>query len=103
MKRSIGFLASWAFLVLGLGIGSVAIAAEVLNVREGQRFRRFEIVDEMIVERTAAMRANTVKGEAGVRALQAQMAVADQSLQDFADTEQTILVSTAENKVYVRR
>jgi lipoprotein-anchoring transpeptidase ErfK/SrfK len=52
---------------------------------------------------TAQRRTNAEKGEAGQRRLQLQVADADQALQDFADTDQTILVSTAENTVYVRR
>ncbi|HEY3052710.1 MAG TPA: L,D-transpeptidase [Thermoanaerobaculia bacterium] len=104
MKRWIGYLASWAFLVLGLGLGAAAIAAEILNAREAQQVRRFDVVDELIATKTAAQRRTTAaKGEAGVRKLQSQVADADQALQDFQDTDQTILVSTAENTVYVRR
>src|SRR5438105_8790367 len=103
MKRWIGYLASWAFLVLGLGLGAAAIAAEMINVRESRQVRRFNLVDDLIVSKMAAQRRTNADAEAGQRRLQSQAADADQALQDFQDTDQTILVSTAENMVYVRR
>ncbi|HEV8658299.1 MAG TPA: L,D-transpeptidase [Thermoanaerobaculia bacterium] len=100
MKRWIGYLASWAFLVLGLGLGAAAIAAEIINVREARQVRRFDIIDDLIGRKTVALRrTSAADGEAGVKML----ADADQALTDFQDTDQTILVSTAENTVYVRR
>ena len=66
MKRWIGFIASWAFLVLGVGLGAAAIAAEAINVREAQGVRRFELVDDLIVSKMAVQRrTNAEKGEAG--------------------------------------
>jgi hypothetical protein len=107
MKRSLGFLASWALLIVALAVCSIAVVAEAMNLREGRRFRRFEVVDELIAKnRTAtlgALRAEGTERQAGIDTATAKLSTAEAALRDFEDTDQTILVSTAENKVYVRR
>ena len=104
MKRSLGFLASWALLIVALAVCSIAVAAEAMNLREMRRFRRFEIIDEMI-ERNSGARVGALRAErqAGIDSVSSKLSDADTALRDFEDTDQTILVSTAENKVYVRR
>ena len=41
MPRWIGLLGSWALLVLGLGIGGIALAVGWINLKEARRLRRF--------------------------------------------------------------
>src|SRR6185436_4690028 len=41
--------------------------------------------------------------KAGIESVSSKLSEADTTLREFEDTDQTILVSTAENKVYVRR
>jgi len=107
MKRTLGFLASWAFLIAGLAVCSIAIAAETMNVREMRRFRRYEIVDDLLAKNRGAMfgalQTQEAERRAGIDALNSKLSEAQTTLRDFEDTDQTILVSTAENKVYVRR
>jgi L,D-transpeptidase catalytic domain len=107
MKRWIGFLGSWAILVLALGLASFAIAGEVINVRDLRRLDRVAVIDRMIAERTgnkaAELRESAVRKTAQVNALQAKLQNVAQQTEDVPDTGQTIMVSTAENKVYVRR
>jgi len=107
MKRSLGFLASWALLIVGLAVCSLAIAAETMNLREVRRFRRYEVVDELIESKKnatlASLRAEGVDRQAGIDAVGSKLVDAQTALRDFEDTDQTILVSTAENKVYVRK
>src|SRR5688500_13487799 len=107
MKRSLGFLASWALLIIALAVCSLAIAAETMNLREVRRFRRFAVVDELIESKKSAtlasLRAEGVNRQAGIDVVGSRLLDAQPALRDFEDTDQTILVSTAENKVYVRR
>lgn len=107
MRRLLGFLASWGLLLVGLAVCSIAVVGEATNLREERRFRRFEIVDELIEKnRSAALGALRAEGtvrQAGIDSATARLSDAQAALRDFEDTDQTILVSTAENKVYVRR
>ena len=107
MKRTLGFLASWALLIVGLAVCSLAIAAETMNLREMRRFRRYEVVDELIEAKKSAtlgsLRAEGKERQAKIEAVGSKLADAQTALRDFEDADQTILVSTAENKVYVRK
>src|SRR6185436_7001886 len=103
----LGFLASWALLIAALAICSIAITAEAMNLREMRRFRRFAIVDELMERnrgaRLGALRARETESRAGIDSVTSSLSDAGTMLRDFEDTDQTILVSTEENKVYVRR
>jgi lipoprotein-anchoring transpeptidase ErfK/SrfK len=104
MKRSLGFLASWALLIVALAVCSIAVAAETINLREMRLFQRFAIVDELIEEnRETRLRARQSESRAGIESATSELSDADVALRDFEDTDQTIVVSTAENKVYVRK
>ena len=107
MKRTLGFLASWAFLIAGLAVCSIAIAAETMNVREMRRFRRYELVDDLLEKNRGAMfgalQTQEAERRAGIDSVNSKLSDAQTTLRDFEDTDQTIIVSTAENKVYVRR
>jgi len=107
MKRWIGFLGSWALLVLALGLAAFAIAGETINVRDERRLDRVAEIDRMISERTGSkavvLRESAAQKTARLNALQSRLQDAAKQTEDIPDTGQTILVSTAENKLYVRR
>jgi lipoprotein-anchoring transpeptidase ErfK/SrfK len=107
MKRILGLLGSWALLVLALGLAAFAVAGETINIREERRLDRVAEIDRLITER-AGNKAETLRGSAlqktaSVTALQAKLQDVAKQTDDVPDTGQTILVSTAENKLYVRR
>lgn len=112
MNRRIGFLASWAFLLLGVGLCAMAVIAELSNIGEERRFRRFDALDALI-EKSAksggdldALRAEAASSQERINTLTTELSKVNQTLDeldDTEDTEQTIVVSTAENKVQVRR
>jgi lipoprotein-anchoring transpeptidase ErfK/SrfK len=107
MPRWIGLLGSWALFVLALGLASFAAAGEVINLRDLRRLDRVAVIDRLIAERTGnkadVLRESAARKSAQVNELQAKLQSVAQQTEDVPDTGQTIIVSTAENKVYVRR
>ena len=107
MPRWIGFLGSWALLALALGLASIAVAGEWINMRDLRRLDRVAMIDELIAERTGnkagSLRQTAAQRAAEVNALQSKVQTVEKQTDDVPDTGQTIIVSTAENKVYVRR
>jgi lipoprotein-anchoring transpeptidase ErfK/SrfK len=107
MPRWVGFLGSWALLVLSLGLASFAVAGEWINMRDMRRLDRLALIDQMMAERTGnkagELRQSAAHKAAEVNALQNKVQTIERQTDDTPDTGQTIIVSTAENKLYVRR
>jgi L,D-transpeptidase catalytic domain len=105
--RWIGFLGSWALFVLGAGLVTFAAAGEWINVRDARRLDRVAMIDRMIAERkneaAVHLRESEQRKSAEVDALQSRVRSATQQAQDMPDTGQEIIVSTAENRLYVKR
>ena len=102
-----GFLGSWALLVLGAGLLAVAIAGETINIRDLHRLDRVAIVDAMLRGRTGG-KAEVLRGAAerrvsSISALQRRVDSMAKQSEDVPDAAQTIIVSTVENHLYVRR
>ena len=107
MRRWIGFLGSWALLTLALGLAAIAIAGETINVRDLRRLDRLVMIDQMIAERSGN-KAGKLRDAAAARAtqvtvLQTKIQNLQQKTSDVPDTGQTIVVSTEENKLWLRR
>lgn len=107
MPRWVGFLGSWALLVLALGLAGFAIAGETINQRDIRRLDRSRMIEEMIAERTGAkageLRQSATQRTAEVNALQSKVQSVEKQTDDIPDTGQTIIISTAENKLYLRQ
>lgn len=107
MPRWVGLLGSWALLVLGLSIGGIALAAEWINLRESRQIRNARIIDEAvrakIDESLAAIRGDIAQKQQSAQKIQAAVQTRDAQISEMRDTNQVIVVSTEENKVYVRR
>ena len=107
MPRWIGFLGSWALLTLALGLAAIAIAGETINVRDLRRLDRLAMIDQMIAERSGnkagKLRDAAATRAAQVTALQSKIQNVQQQTSDVPDTGQTIIVSTEENKLWLRR
>lgn len=107
MKRWIGFLGSWALFVLALGLASFAVAGEWINLRDARRLDRVAMIDQLIAERrggsVGALRQTANQRAAEVSALQSKVQNVERQTQDVPDSGQSLIVSTAENRIYLRR
>jgi hypothetical protein len=107
MRRWLGLAGSWAFLLFALAVATLAIAAAWINVREHRELNRLEQFDRLMAEKMSEelsiLHSSRQEKSQTVLALSHQIASANQEIVDLRDSEQTIVVSTAENKVYVRR
>jgi lipoprotein-anchoring transpeptidase ErfK/SrfK len=106
MRRWIGLLGSWALFVLGFGLISIAVAGEGVNLRDFRRLRRYALVDAMLDESLAGkieqLRLDRERSESLLKQVRSKLAATDKTIDEAQDTAQTIIVSTAENRVYVR-
>ncbi len=107
MKFRLGFLGAWGVFAIGALLAGVVAAAEWQNWNDRQWLRRMSTIDRMIAERLGP-RMDVLRLTADVRAarleqLRSAIRQADVKLDDSQDTNQIIVVSTAENRLYVRR
>jgi len=107
MRPSLRFLFSWAFFVVAFGFAALAVSGEVINLRDARRLSFVEKVDRLISE-WAGPRMEELKETAGaqedrLKKLQSKIAGTEIRLDDPPDSEQVVIVSTAENRVTVRR
>jgi len=107
MRRWIGFIGSWAVLVLALGLAGIAIAGEVINHRDVRRLDRVALIDDMLAQRTGnkaeQLQQSAAARTSQINAIQSKLQTVRQQTEDVPDTGESILVSTEENKLYVRK
>jgi hypothetical protein len=107
MPRWVGLLGSWALLILGLAVTGVAAAGQWINIRDARRFERLASIDALIAKKYAGKLQELEQArrtsESNVGALESKVEGTARSIEEMADSDQTILVSTAENRVYVKR
>lgn len=106
MPRWIGLLGSWALFVLGVGLASIALAGAWINLRDSRRLRRYALVDRLLTERLAGtvvqLRRVKEKSETALDESRSGVTKASAAIDEPQATPQTIVVSTVENRVYVR-
>ncbi|MEO8430093.1 MAG: L,D-transpeptidase family protein [Acidobacteriota bacterium] len=107
MKFRIGFLGAWGLFVIAAGALALAVAAEAENIRDARRMDRLDKIDALIATRLQGSYRDLVSAT-GARAgrvseLRSKVEKTEVRLDDSADSSQTIIVSTAENRVFVRQ
>jgi hypothetical protein len=107
MPRWIGLLGSWALFVLGAGLLAIAAIGETINIRDLHRLDRVTLIDQLIRERNSdratALRSTAEQRVTAISALQRKVEGVAKQTEDLPDAGQAIMVSTVENRLYVRR
>jgi len=105
-RYRLGFLGAWGLFVVALLFAGVAAIAELENFKDARKLQRLERIDALISERFKS-KVEELRGvseglEDRLDQLRTDVDRVEVKLDDSQDTNQTIIVSTAENKVYVR-
>jgi len=106
-RYRLGFLGSWALCALAAGVTGVSALAERENLRDASKLARLARIDAAIDARfagaVAGLKAAAAERGGHVEQLRSDVADAKLDLDEPSDAAQTILVSTAENLLRVRR
>jgi lipoprotein-anchoring transpeptidase ErfK/SrfK len=107
LRYRLGFLGAWGLFAVALLLAVVSGIAESENLKDARKLRRLERIDAMISQRFSAkvdeLRGASESAEDRLDKLRSAVDRAEVQLDDTQVATQTIIVSTAENRVYVRR
>lgn len=105
-RYRLGFLGAWGLLVVGVILGATVAAAEWQNVRDADRLRKLTVIDRLIADRLGPrldiLRETAAEQEDRLEELHSAVRETELQLDDSSDTDQIIVVSIAENRLYVR-
>lgn len=107
IRYRLGFLGAWGLFTVALLLTGVAAVAEWENIEDARKVRRLERIDALISQRFTGkveeLRETSEEAEERLEKLRSAVARVEIKLDDAQDPSQTIIVSTAENRVVVRR
>jgi lipoprotein-anchoring transpeptidase ErfK/SrfK len=106
-RYRLGFLGSWALFVIAAGAFVLSVVGLVQNFQDARHLARLNKIDAMIAERLdprlAEIRESAAEREGRIAKLKTDVEKADLAIGGVEDTETRIVVSTAENKLWLRR
>lgn len=106
-RYRLGFLGAWGLLVVGMILAAAIATAEWQNWRDASRLRNLTVIDRMIASRLGprldVLRGTAEEREGRVEKLQTSLRETELKLDDSQETDQIIVVSIAENRLYVRQ
>lgn len=106
LRFRLGFLGAWALFVVAAGLAALSAAAELGARKDARLLRRLDVINRTIAARLGPT-ARRLRGMADERGrhlirLRSDVARAKVQIDESQDTDQAIIVSTAENRVVVR-
>jgi lipoprotein-anchoring transpeptidase ErfK/SrfK len=106
-KYRLGFLGAWGLFVVGTILAAAIATAEWQNWRDASRLKKLTVIDRMIAARLGprldVLRGTAEETEDRVERLHSAVRETEMKLDDSQQTDQIIVVSTAENRLYVRK
>ena len=107
VRFRLGFLGAWGLFVIAAGFAALAAAGEWANWKDEGRLKRLARIDRLITlrlgEKAGRLREISEEKEERLQKLRSDVARVTLKLDDSQDPQQTIIVSTAENRLRVRR
>jgi lipoprotein-anchoring transpeptidase ErfK/SrfK len=106
-RYRLGFLGAWGLFIVGMILAAAVGAAEWQNLRDANRLRKLRVIDRLIAERLGprldVLRLTAEEREGRVEELHSAVRETEMKLDDSSDADRIIVVSTAENRLYVRQ
>jgi len=106
-RYRLGFLGAWGLLVVGMILATAIATAEWQNSRDASRLTKLTVIDRMIADRLGPkldlLRGSAEETEGRVERLHSAVRETELKLDDSQQTDQIIVVSTAENRLRVRK
>jgi len=106
-RYRVGFLGAWALFVIALGLAALSVAAEWANLRDERVLTRLSRIDRAVAARIGresdTLKQTSEERHKEVEKLRSEVSKAREELEEDPDSDQTIVVSTAENRVWVRK
>lgn len=106
-RYRLGFLGAWGLFIVGMILAAAVAAAEWQNLRDANRLRKLRVIDRLIAERLGprldVLRLTAEEREGRVEELHSAVRETEMKLDDSSDADRIIVVSTAENRLYVRQ
>jgi lipoprotein-anchoring transpeptidase ErfK/SrfK len=106
-RYRLGFLGSWTLFVIAAGAIVLSVVGLGQNLRDARHLARLRKIDAMLAERLdpklSEIRSSAAQREEKIAKLRTDVEKADVAIGGEEDTDTRIVVSTAENKLWLRR
>jgi lipoprotein-anchoring transpeptidase ErfK/SrfK len=106
-RYRVGFLGAWAVFVIAVGLAALAVAAEWANLRDERVLSRLSRIDRAVAARLGrvsdSLKQTAQERQKELENLKSDVSQARSDIEEEPASDQTIIVSTAENRVWVRK
>lgn len=106
-RYRLGFLGSWTLFIIAAGALALSVIGLTQNARDARQLSKLRKIDALLAERIdpklSEIRESAAQREGRIARLRTDVEKADLEIEDPQDTNTRIVVSTAENRLWLRR